>query len=202
MGLTCPLRLCQSSTELSRELDWSSLQQYTGGDSGAGKGCFPEQRSRAVHQNGGAGLGLWNSGAARPQPRTNASGALRKAAALKVVSVILLLGLSLFALQHGESFVWVKFRPLDMSPDSLVVLDEYGSLLLLTWVGSRAQQEFIGILESGAARGTKMLPRYGQCTALEMILIIGKLNILTVMKLFLFRRCEAFMDLIYLQFVL
>ncbi|KAM6056078.1 folliculin-interacting protein 1 isoform 1-T1 [Chlamydotis macqueenii] len=47
-----------------------------------------------------------------------------------------------------------------MSPDSLVVLDEYGSLLLLTWVGSRAQREFRGILESGTARRTKMLPSW------------------------------------------
>lgn len=39
-------------------------------------------------------------------------------------------------LQHGTSFVSVKFRPLDLSPDSLVVLDECGSLLLLTWVCS------------------------------------------------------------------
>lgn len=93
-------------------------------------------------------------------------------------------------MQHGESFVWVKFRPLDMSPDSLVVLDEYGSLLLLTWVGNQAQQEFIGILKSGTARGTKMLPRYSHCTVLEIILIIWKLIIFPVMKILLFQRCE------------
>lgn len=59
-----------------------------------------------------------------------------------------------------------------MSPDSLVASDEHGSLLLLTCVGSRAQREFIGIWESGAARGTKMLLRYGRYTVLEVILIV------------------------------
>lgn len=49
-----------------------------------------------------------------------------------------LLGLSLFALQHGEPFIRVKFRLLGMSPDSLVVSDKCGSLLLLTWVDSCA----------------------------------------------------------------
>lgn len=62
-----------------------------------------------------------------------------------------LLGLSLFALQHGEPFIWVKFRLLGMSPDSLVVSDKYGSLLLLTWVDSCAWLEFLGILKSGTA---------------------------------------------------